>query len=108
MTEPTTAELVKRLRNAFNTFPIIDDSPVELFSEAADRLEEAEATIKQGGLVAPEYLQCWIDRTQTAEQRLREIKAAYLEHVRAEATPVMVLDKIGWILETPNKGVSDE
>ena len=83
MTEPTTAELVKRLRNAFNTFPIIDDSPVELFSEAADRLDKAE-------------------------QRLREIKAAYLEHVRAEATPVMVLDKIGWILETPNKGVSDE
>ena len=35
-------DLIKRLRKAFNTFPIIEDSPVDLFQEAADRLEAAE------------------------------------------------------------------
>ena len=35
-------DLIKRLRKAFNTFPIIEDIPVDLFQEAADRLEAAE------------------------------------------------------------------
>ena len=36
------SDLIKRLRKAFNTFPIIEDSPVDLFQEAADKLEAAE------------------------------------------------------------------
>jgi len=40
-------DLIKRLRKAFNTFPIIEDSPVDLFQEAADRLEESDVLIEK-------------------------------------------------------------
>ena len=36
-------------------------------------LEAAEATIKQEGLVTPEYLQSWIERAQGAEATIKAI-----------------------------------
>ncbi|RKZ87847.1 MAG: hypothetical protein DRQ39_03545 [Gammaproteobacteria bacterium] len=67
--EQVMTDLIKRLRKAFNTFPIIEDSPVDLFQEAADRLEAAEAR----DVVTHEYLQSWIDRANEAEQTIKEI-----------------------------------
>ena len=41
------SDLIKRLRKALNTFPIIEDSPVDLFQEAADRLDAAEQKLRK-------------------------------------------------------------
>lgn len=43
----TTTKLVKRLRKAFKLYPIIDDSPVELFNNAADRIDNLEEVLKK-------------------------------------------------------------
>ena len=84
------SDLIKRLRKAFSTFPIIEDSPVDLFQEAADRLDAAEQTHKTllvcamddqdkleeaeaRDVVTPEYLQSWIDRANEAEQTIAAI-----------------------------------
>ena len=36
------SDLVTKLRKAFRTFPIIEDSPVDLFNDAAKRIEALE------------------------------------------------------------------
>jgi len=41
------SDLVTKLRKAFRTFPIIEDSPVDLFNDAAKRIEALKATIKR-------------------------------------------------------------
>lgn len=39
-------DIVERLRKAFRTFPVIEDSPVDLFKDAADRIEQLQAANK--------------------------------------------------------------
>ncbi len=42
-------ELVARLQEAFNTFPVINDSPVELFELAINELKRKDAVIERLG-----------------------------------------------------------
>jgi hypothetical protein len=39
------SDLVKRLEKAHKTFPVIEDSPADLFKDAADHIEALEAKL---------------------------------------------------------------
>jgi len=70
--EQVMTDLIKRLRKAFNTFPIIEDSPVDLFQEAADRLEAMEGEALRHADTLEKYADA-LDRADKAVQTIAAI-----------------------------------
>lgn len=69
-------DLVERLREAFRTFPVIEESPVDLFEEAADKLESAESLNREllnavGGWCRVEEMFCENLKYKKALRELR-------------------------------------